>query len=124
MTGFVGSDLSRMSSELDKLILTLPKGMNRITSEQIERNIGISKDFNNFELKNALIEKDVFKANQIIKYFEENPKNNPLQMTLAVLFNFFSNLMLAYYAPQKTEAGIVIQLDCEINGNLGNTCSQ
>ena len=110
MAGFVGSDLSRMSSELDKLILTLPKGMNRITSEQIERNIGISKDFNNFELKNALIEKDVFKANQIIKYFEENPKNNPLQMTLAVLFNFFSNLMLAYYAPQKTEAGIAIQL--------------
>lgn len=51
MAGFVGSDLSRMSSELDKLILTLPKGMNRITSEQIERNIGISKDFNNFELK-------------------------------------------------------------------------
>lgn len=74
MAGFVGSDLSRMSSELDKLILTLPKGMNRITSEQIERNIGISKDFNNFELKNALIEKDVFKANQIIKYFEEIPK--------------------------------------------------
>lgn len=110
MAGFVGSDLSRMSSELDKLILTLPKGMNRITSEQIERNIGISKDFNNFELKNALIEKDVFKANQIIKYFEENPKNNPLQMTLAVLFYFFSNLMLAYYAPQKTEAGIAIQL--------------
>ena len=76
------------------------------TPEQIERNIGISKDYNNFELRSALIAKDVLKANQIIKYFGENPKNNPLQMTLAVLFNFFSNLMLAYYAPQRNEQGI------------------
>ena len=96
--------------ELEKLIITLPKGQRRITPEQIERNIGISKDFNNFELRNALIEKDVFKANQIVKYFEENPKNNPLQVTLAVLFNFFSNLMLAYYAPEKNEQGIAAQL--------------
>lgn len=110
MAEFVGTDLTRMSSELDKLILSLPKGENRITPELIERNIGISKDFNNFELKNALVAKDIFKANQIIKYFEENPKNNPLQMTLAVLFNFFSNLMLAYYAPQKSEAGVAAQL--------------
>lgn len=110
MAEFIGSDLTRMSSELDKLVLSLPKGESRITPELIERNIGISKDFNNFELKNALVAKDVFKANQIIKYFEENPKNNPLQMTLAVLFNFFSNLMLAYYAPQKTEAGVAAQL--------------
>lgn len=85
-------------------------GQKRITAEQIERNIGISKDYNNFELRNALIEKDVFKANQIVKYFEDNPKNNPLQVTLAVLFNFFSNLMLAYYAPDKSDQGIASQL--------------
>ena len=111
----MGADLCRLTSELEKLIITLPQGQVHITSEQIEKNIGISKDFNNFELKNSLIEKNIFKANQIIKYFEENPKNNPLQMTLSLLFNFFSNLMLAYYAPQKNEQGIAKQL------NLRNT---
>lgn len=112
ITDFVGSDLSRLSSELDKLIITTPStNSHRITAEQIEKNVGISKDFNNFELKNALIERNVFKANQIIQYFEQNPKNNPLQKTLPLLFNFFSNLMLAYYAPQKTESGIAAQLE-------------
>ena len=110
MAEFVGTDLSRMAGELEKLIITLPKGQKRITPEQIEQNIGISKDYNNYELRNALIIKDVFKANQIIKYFEGNPKTNPLQMTLSVLFNFFSNLMLAYYAPEKSEQGIAAQL--------------
>ena len=110
MAEYVGTDLNRMAGELEKLIITLPKGQRRITPEQIERNIGISKDFNNFELRNALIAKDVLKANQIVKYFEENPKNNPLQVTLAVLFNFFSNLMLAYYAPEKNDQGIANQL--------------
>lgn len=107
---FVGTDLSRLVGELEKLIITLPHGQKRITPEQIEKNIGISKDFNNFELRSALIEKDVYKANQIVKYFEENPKTNPLQMTLSLLFNFFSNLMLAYYAPEKSEQGIATQL--------------
>lgn len=110
MAEFVGTDLNRMAGELEKLIITLPKGVRRITPEQIERNIGISKDFNNFELRNALIAKDVFKANQIVKYFEENPKSNPLQLTLSVLFNFFANLMLAYYAPEKSDQGIAAQL--------------
>lgn len=110
MAEFVGTDLNRMAGELEKLIITLPARQKRITAEQIERNIGISKDYNNFELRNALIEKDVFKANQIVKYFEDNPKNNPLQVTLAVLFNFFSNLMLAYYAPDKSDQGIASQL--------------
>lgn len=110
MAEFVGTDLNRMAGELEKLIITLPVGKRKITPEQIERNIGISKDFNNFELRNALIAKDVFKANQIVKYFEENPKNNPLQVTLVVLFNFYANLMLAYYAPEKTEQGIASQL--------------
>lgn len=110
MAEFVEADLNRMAGELEKLIITLPAGQKRITPELIERNIGISKDYNNFELRNALIAKDVLKANQIVKYFEENPKNNPLQVTLAVLFNFFANLMLAYYAPEKTDQGIAAQL--------------
>ena len=110
MAEFVGADLNRMAGELEKLIITLPKGQRRITPEQIERNIGISKDYNNFELRAALVEKNILKANKIVKYFEENPKSNPLLMTLGVLFNFFSNLMLAYYAPEKTEQGVAAYL--------------
>ena len=106
LADFVGTDLSRLSGELDKLALILPKNQTCITPELIEHNIGISKDYNNFELRSALVEKDVLKANKIIKYFEENPKTNPIQMTLSLLFGFFSNLMLAYYAPEKTEQGI------------------
>ena len=107
---FVGTDLTRLTGELDKLIITLPQGQTRITPEQIEKNIGISKDYNNFELRGALVEKDILKANKIIKYFEENPKTNPIQMTLSLLFNFFSNLMLAYYSPEKSEQGIAAML--------------
>ena len=103
---FVGTDLCRLTGEMDKLIITLPKNFTNITPEQIEQNIGISKDYNNFELRTALVEKDVLKANKIVKYFEENPKTNPIQMTLSLLFGFFSNLMLAYYAPEKSELGV------------------
>ena len=110
MADFVGSDLSRMAGELDKLIITHPEGQEYITPEQIEKNIGISKDYNNIELRNAIIQKDILKANKIIKYFEENPKSNPIQVTLGFLFNFFSNLMLAYYAPEKTESGVAASL--------------
>ncbi|WP_294619367.1 DNA polymerase III subunit delta [uncultured Bacteroides sp.] len=106
LADFVGTDLSRLTGELEKLVITLPKNQTRVTPEQIERNIGISKDYNNFELRSAIVEKDVLKANRIIKYFEENPKTNPIQMTLSLLFGFFSNLMLAYYAPEKSEQGI------------------
>lgn len=107
---FVGSDLSRLTGELEKLIITLPKGQTRITPNLIEKNIGISKDYNDFELRSALIAKDTLKANKIIKYFAENPRTNPIQMTLSILFGFFSNLMLAYYAPEKTEQGITNML--------------
>lgn len=110
LADFVGADLSRLTGELEKLIITLPKGHTRVTPEQIEKNIGISKDYNNFELRSALVEKDVLKANKIIKYFEENPKTNPIQMTLSLLFGFFSNLMLAYYTPEKSEQGIANML--------------
>lgn len=110
LADFIGSDLSRLTGELDKLILTLPSGQIRITPEQIEKNIGISKDYNNFELRSAIVEKNTLKANKIIKYFEENPKTNPIQMTLSLLFGFFSNLMLAYYAPEKTEQAVAAML--------------
>ena len=102
----VGNDLSRLSGELDKLLLALPEGEKRIGAAFVESHVGISKDFNNFELVAALVAKDVLKVNRIVKYFNDNPKNFSLQLTLSVVFGFFSNLMVAYYAPQRTEEGI------------------
>lgn len=110
LTDSVGTDLSRLTGELEKLVITLPSGNRRITADHIEKNVGISKEYNNFELRNALIEKDILKANRIIKYFEDNPKSNPIQMTLSLLFSFFSNLMLAYYATDKSDQGIAQML--------------
>lgn len=111
MCEYVGSDLSRLAGELDKLLLALPKGENRIDAAFVERLIGISKDFNNFELVSALVAKDVLKVNRIVKYFNDNPKSYAFQPTLSVLFGFFSNLMVAYYAPQRTEEGIATWLE-------------
>lgn len=108
---YIGADLNRMAGELDKLILSLPTGEQKITSAQIERNIGISKEFNNFELRTAIVNRDVLKANRIINYFDANPKNNPPVMTVSVLFNFFSNLMMAWYAPDKTPQGMMSHLE-------------
>lgn len=102
----IGSDLSRIANEIDKLSIALPSGTVAVTPEIVEEHIGISKEFNNFELQNAIVNKDVYKANKIIKYFAQNPKKNPIQMTLALLFGFFSNVMMAYYAPEKSERGI------------------
>ncbi|MDH6354037.1 DNA polymerase-3 subunit delta [Dysgonomonas sp. PH5-45] len=110
LTDFVGNDLSRLVNELEKLLLSLPEGEKRITADLIERNVGISKDFNNFELLKAVIERNTFKANRIADYFEKNPKNNPLIVTLVVLFNFFSNLMVCYWAKDKSENGIASEL--------------
>ena len=111
MCEYVGSDLSRLAGELDKLLLALPEGETRIGAAFVERLIGISKDFNNFELVSALVAKDVLKVNRIVKYFNDNPKSYSFQLTLSVLFGFFSNLMVAYYAPQRTEEGIAAWIE-------------
>ncbi len=89
---FIGTDLSKIDNELKKLQIILPKGT-QITPENIEENIGISKDFNNFELRKAIGEKNVVKAHQIINYFADNPKDNPMVVTVSLLFNFFSQLL-------------------------------
>ena len=104
---FIGTDLNRLCSELDKLCVAINKSGGRITADLIEKNIGVSKDFNNFELLRAVIRRDVYKANQIQTFFAKDPKNNPLILTLIVFFNFFSNLMLAYYVPDKSEYGLM-----------------
>ena len=102
----VGADLSRLAGEIDKLAIALPQGSVNITPELVEEHIGISKEYNNFELQNALVNKDILKANKIIQYFARNPKKNPIQMTLALIFSFFSNVMMCYYAPDKSERGV------------------
>lgn len=110
LTDYLGNDLSKLTNEIGKLLISMPAGQKQITAELIELNIGISKDFNNYELLKAIVEKDIFKANQIADYFESNPKNNPLIVTLVVLFNFFSNLMICYWAKNKTDNGIAAEL--------------
>ena len=102
----IGADLSRLAGEIDKLAIALPQGEKAITPELVEEHIGISKEYNNFELQNALVNKDILKANKIIQYFARNPKKNPIQMTLALLFSFFSNVMMCYYSPDKSERGV------------------
>ena len=89
---FLGTNLSKINNELEKLQLILPKG-SEITPILIEENIGISKDYNNFELRKAIGDRDVTKAFRIITYFAENPKDNPTVVTVSLLFNFFSQLL-------------------------------
>lgn len=118
---FIGSDLNRIASELDKLIIALPQGEKTITVDWVQKNVGISKNYNNFELQDAIGNKDVLKVNRIVKYFDANEKANPIQATLAVLFKYFSNLMLAFYAPQRTEQGIAAWLgmtDWQVRKNV------
>ena len=97
----VGADLHRLTSELDKLLISLKDDDRRVSPELVEKEIGVSKDFNGFELRNAIINRDVYKANQIIKYFDSNPKSGSLYALLPLLFSYFQNLMIAYYAPDK-----------------------
>jgi DNA polymerase-3 subunit delta len=102
LADYLGTNLSNIVNELDKLVIGKSSDTNIITPEIVEKNVGISKDFNNFELLNAIITKNTFKANQIVFYFERNPQNNPIVLTLTVLYNFFSNLMVYYYLTDKS----------------------
>lgn len=98
---FLGTELSKIVNELSKLFILLPKGT-KISPEAIEENIGISKDFNNFELRKAIGNKNIVKANQIIMYFSQNPKNNPTVMTISLLHSFFTQLLQYHAFPNKS----------------------
>ncbi|MDE5561883.1 MAG: DNA polymerase III subunit delta [Bacteroidaceae bacterium] len=102
----VGTDLLRMSAELDKLLIAMPQQESRVTALLVESQTGVSKDFNNFELISALAQKRKSQAVLIVKYFGTNPRSFALPVTLSLMFSFFSDLMLAYYSPDKTERGI------------------
>lgn len=104
----IGSNLSRIFHEIDKLKINLKK--NRITTEDVTTQIGISKDFNSWELQSAIAAKDFLKVEMIRRYFVANPKANPTTVTLSVLFTFFSNLMLAHYCSNKTLDGLKNEL--------------
>ena len=105
----IGSDLSRLTSELDKVLLSLPENDKRVTPQVVEDQIGVSKDFNGFELRDAIVNRDVYKANQIIKYFDNNPKAGNIYSFLPLLFNYFQNLMIAHYCPQKNSQEAMAQ---------------
>jgi len=106
LSEFLGNDLSKISNELDKLSINIPQGKT-ITADDIEKNIGISKDFNNFELQNALGKKDILKANQIINYFSTNEKNNPIYVTIALLHSYFSKILKFHFLKNKTNDKLV-----------------
>lgn len=106
----LGSDLNQISKELDKLLLVIPAGTSLITRLHIEKNIGISKDFNNFELTKAIGQKNVLKSNRIIDYFGKNPKASPYQVTIQVLFGFFNKILIYHFLRDKTKQTIASNL--------------
>lgn len=106
---FLGTDLSKIDNELNKLKIVLPEGT-QITPEHIEENIGISKDFNNFELRKAVGDKDIVKAHRIAKYFADNPKDNPMVVTISLLFSFFCQLLHLHGMNDKTPRSVASAL--------------
>lgn len=99
-----GNDLTRIINELNKLFIASKN--NLITTEDVISKIGLNKEYNVFELKDAIITKDILKANTIVNYIEEHAKTYPIQVILSILFNFFSNLMMSYYAPGRDQKSV------------------
>lgn len=106
LTEFLGTDLHKIVNELDKLLITLPQGKPVITTALIEKNIGISKEYNNFELQKAIGEKNILKANMIINYFSGNPKDNPVTLTIASLFSLFTRILTYHYITDKSKNNV------------------
>lgn len=107
---YIGTDLSRLYNEVEKLSIILGKGA-AVTPEVIERNIGISKEYNNFELVDAIAAKDMNRAFRIADYFASNPKANPLVTTTALLYGFFSDMLVAFYTKDRSEHGLMQALN-------------
>jgi len=106
---YLGNDLSKIANELEKLMLNITKGQ-EITPKEIQDNIGISKEYNVFELQTALGRRDVVKANRIINYFEANPKANPIVVVLGTLNNYFTKVLRYHYAADKSPQGLAREL--------------
>ncbi len=110
LTEYLGNDLSKIVNEIEKLKITLPPDNKKITIEHIEKNIGISKDYNNFELHKALSQKNILKANRIINYFGKNQKENPITLTISSLYYFFSKVLTYHFIKNKTTQNVVATL--------------
>ncbi|TXE19706.1 DNA polymerase III subunit delta [Psychroserpens burtonensis] len=106
---FLGTDLSKINNELEKLKIVLPEGT-QISAEHVEQHIGISKDYNNFELRKAIGAGDTLKAFKIVKYFADNPKDNPIVLTVSLLFGFFSQLLHYHGLNDKNPRSVVSAL--------------
>ena len=106
---FLGTDLSKINNELEKLQIILPEGT-QISPDHIEENIGISKDYNNFELRKAVGERNAIKAHKIVNYFADNPKDNPMVVTVLLLFNFFSQLLHFHGLKDKSPRSVASAL--------------
>lgn len=106
---FLGTDLAKIANELDKLTIVIPK-QSTITADIVEKNIGISKDFNNFELIKAIVDRNQLNAYKIVNYFSQNPKNNPLVLTLGLVYSYFSKLLLYHGLKDKSPANAVKNL--------------
>lgn len=104
---YIGNSLQKLFGEIDKLIVGAGKGAQRITAGMVQENIGISKEFNNFELTKAISNKDYPKTLRILDYFRKNPKNNPSVLTTAVLQKFFSQLVVAHFTQDKSDRGLM-----------------
>ncbi|MDR2806149.1 MAG: DNA polymerase III subunit delta [Dysgonamonadaceae bacterium] len=104
LTDYLGNDLSKITNELDKLCIALPAGQKQVTDTFVEQNIGVSREFNDYELQKAIAAGNVLKAVRIARYFEENQKKNPIVRTLTILFGFFSNLMICQYENDKSKS--------------------
>lgn len=102
---FLGNDLSRISNELDKLKIIFPEG-HTVTPKDIEVNIGFSKDYNNFELRTAIGERNQLKAYRIADHFAQNPKDNPLVVTTAMVFSFFAQLLQYHGLKDKSQGNV------------------
>ncbi|WP_062055257.1 DNA polymerase III subunit delta [Aquimarina longa] len=106
---FLGTDLNKITNELEKLKLIIPSG-SQITADQIEKNIGISKEFNNFELRKAIGTRNVVKAHLIINYFAQNPKDNPLVVTISLLYSYFSQVLQYHGLLDKSQRNVAAVL--------------
>ncbi len=106
---FLGNDISKIVNEISKLIINIPEKQ-EITEDYVEKNIGISKDFNIFELQKALGSKDVLKSNQIINYFADNPRENPLVKVIPLLFSYFSKILIYHHLEDKSRNNVAAAL--------------
>jgi DNA polymerase-3 subunit delta len=126
---YLGNDLSKVANELEKLMLNVPQAQ-EINTKEVQDNIGISKEYNVFELQNALTRRDVYKANQIVNYFEANPKANPIVLVMGNLAGYFTKILKYHYVTDKSQAARELGVnpyflkDYELaarNYNLGKT---